>query len=141
MDEIWIFGGYDGLPAMVRHHHGRSYTEIPAKVTGLMCDAGDAIELIEPNGGGYGNPLKRDPKLVREDVLDDFTTIELAREAYGVVIDPRTLEVDQAKTKKLRAQLSKKRGRGFHGELLSLVKLPHRMAVSPHTGKAVAAKR
>ena len=35
----------------------------------------------------------------------------------------------------------KKRGRNFQGELLSLVKLPHRMAVSPHTGKAVAAKR
>ena len=61
--------------------------------------------------------------------------------AYGVVIDPRTLEVDQAETKKLRAQLQKKRGRSFQGELLSLVKLPHRMAVSPHTGKAVAAKR
>ena len=138
---ICIFGGYDGLPAMVRHHQGKTATEIPAKVTGLMCEAGDAIELIEPNGGGYGNPLKRDPKLVVEDILDDFTTIELARDAYGVVVDPKTLAVDQAKTKRLRAQLQKKRGRNFQGELLSLVKLPHRMAVSPHTGKAVAAKR
>ena len=76
-----------------------------------------------------------------EDILDDFTTVELAREAYGVVVDPKTLAVDQAKTKRLRAQLQKKRGRNFQGELLSLVKLPHRMAVSPHTGKAVAAKR
>jgi N-methylhydantoinase B/oxoprolinase/acetone carboxylase alpha subunit len=137
-----IFGGYDGLPAMVRHHKAKGgFEEIPAKVTGFMCEAGEAIELIEPSGGGYGNPLKRDPKLVREDILDDFTSVELAREAYGVVVDPKTFEVDLVKTKKLRAQLQKKRGRNFQGELLSLVKLPHRMAISPHTGKKVAARR
>ena len=132
-----IFGGYDGLPAMVRHHKaGGGFEEIPAKVTGLMCEAGDAIQLIEPNGGGYGNPLKRDPKLVVEDILDDFTTVELAREAYGVVVDPKTLAIDVAATKKLRAKLLKQRGRNFQGELLSLVKLPHRMAVSPHKAAA-----
>lgn len=137
-----IFGGYDGLPAMVRHHKsGGGFEEIPAKVTGLMCDTGDAIELIEPNGGGYGNPLNRDPKLVVQDIMDDFTTLELARDAYGVVLDPKTLEVDLAKTKKLRADLKKKQGRSFQGELLKLVDLPHRMAVSPHSGKPVAPKR
>ena len=127
---------------MVRHHKaGGGFEEIPAKVTGLMCEAGDAIQLIEPNGGGYGNPLKRDPKLVVEDIHDDFTTVELAREAYGVVVDPRTLVLDLAATKKLRAQLTKKRGRNFQGELLSLVKLPHRMAVSPHKAAAKPRKK
>ena len=134
---MYIFGGYDGLPAMVRHHKAAGgFEEIPAKVTGFMCDAGDAIQLIEPNGGGYGNPLKRDPKLVVEDILDDFTSVELAREAYGVVVDPKTLAIDAAATKKLRAKLLKQRGRNFQGELLSLVKLPHRMAVSPHKAAA-----
>jgi 5-oxoprolinase (ATP-hydrolysing) len=137
-----IFGGYDGLPAMVRHHKADgNYEEIPAKVTGLMCQAGDAIQLIEPNGGGYGNPLKRDPKLVVEDILDDFTTLELARDAYGVVVDPKTLEIDMVKTKKLRAQMAKKQGRNFQGELLNLVKLPHRMAVSPHKAAPKAKKK
>jgi hypothetical protein len=43
---------------------------------------------------------------VREDVLDDFTTIGLAREAYGVVFaDERTLELDTAATEALRAEL------------------------------------
>ena len=46
---------------------------------------GEFIEFREPNAAGYGDPLERDPELVREDVLDDFTTIELARDAYGVV--------------------------------------------------------
>jgi N-methylhydantoinase B len=39
-------------------------------------------------------------------VLDDFTTIELARDAYGVVFaDERTLEVDEAATEARRAEL------------------------------------
>ena len=95
-----------------------------------------APDAPPPNGGGYGNPLKRDPKLVVEDILDDFTSVELAREAYGVVVDPKTLAIDVAATKKLRAKLLKQRGRNFQGELLSLVKLPHRMAVSPHKAAA-----
>jgi hypothetical protein len=47
---------------------------------------------------------------VREDVLDDFTTIALARDAYGVVFtDERTLEIDAAATEALRAELRKSR--------------------------------
>jgi len=47
---------------------------------------------------------------VREDVLDDFTTIELARDAYGVVFaDERTLEIDAGATERLRAELRTKR--------------------------------
>ena len=39
-------------------------------------------------------------------MLDDFTTIELARDAYGVVFaDERTLEIDDAATEKLRGEL------------------------------------
>jgi hypothetical protein len=43
---------------------------------------------------------------VREDVLDDFTTVELARDAYGVVFaDEATLEIDGQATERLRADL------------------------------------
>ena len=84
-----IFGGYDGLPAKVDVHHGRRHG---AGHPGQGDRAGSAtpttiIQLTEPNAGGYGDPLDREPQLVLDDVLDDFTTIELAREAYGVVID------------------------------------------------------
>ncbi len=128
-----IFSGYDGLPARVLYHKADgSHVEIPAKVTGHMCDAGEAIQLIEPNGGGYGDPLDRDPKLVVEDILDDFTSVELAREAYGVVVDAGSLAIDEAATAALRAQLRAERGSGFQGELLKLVSMPHPYAVSPH---------
>ena len=44
---------------------------------------------------------------MREDVLDDFTTIELARDAYGVVFrDEQTLEIDEEATAGLREELA-----------------------------------
>ena len=88
--------------------------------------------LTEPNAGGYGNPLDREPQLVLDDVLDDFTTLELAREAYGVVIDGASMTIDSDATDELRARLRTERGHGFQGELLSLVSTPHALAVSPH---------
>ena len=64
---------------------------------------GDVHRVREPNAAGYGDPLERDPAQVREDVLDDFTTIELARDAYGVVFaDEQTLEIDTAATEAQR---------------------------------------
>jgi N-methylhydantoinase B/oxoprolinase/acetone carboxylase alpha subunit len=102
-----VFGGWDGLVASCRKNADRSDEEyLEAKVTGIPFDAGDFIELVEPNAAGYGDPLERNPALVREDVLDDFTTIELARDAYGVVFaDERTLEIDARATEELRGQL------------------------------------
>jgi N-methylhydantoinase B len=110
-----VFGGWDGLVASCRKNADRSDEEyLDAKVTGIPFDAGDFIELVEPNAAGYGDPLERDPALVREDILDDFTTIELARDAYGVVFtDERTLEVDARATEELRQELrSRQDGNG-----------------------------
>ena len=81
-----VFGGWDGLVATCRKNPDTAREEnLQAKVTGIPFGAGDVIEFREPNGGGYGDPLERAPEAVREDVLDDFTTLELARDAYGVV--------------------------------------------------------
>jgi N-methylhydantoinase B/oxoprolinase/acetone carboxylase alpha subunit len=102
-----VFGGWDGLVASCRKNADRSDEEyLEAKVTGIPFDGGDFIELVEPNAAGYGDPLDRDPALVREDILDDFTTIELAREAYGVVFaEEKTLEIDAEATEELRREL------------------------------------
>ena len=53
-------------------------------------------------GGGFGDPLERDPTLVREDVLDGYVSIGGAREDYGVIIDPQTLEVRSEETESVR---------------------------------------
>ena len=88
-------------------------------MTGIPFAAGEFIEFREPNAAGYGDPLDRPPEAVREDVLDDFTTIELARDAYGVVFsDERTLEIDGAATDALRAELRASRGGDVADRLL-----------------------
>jgi N-methylhydantoinase B len=57
-------------------------------------------------GGGWGNPLERDPEKVRMDVLEGFVSLEAARNQYGVVLrtgsNPYFYEVDEEATRKLR---------------------------------------
>jgi N-methylhydantoinase B/oxoprolinase/acetone carboxylase alpha subunit len=102
-----IFGGWDGLVASCRRNPDTSREEyLEAKVTGIPFAAGDVIEFRVPSAAAYGDPLERDPEQVREDVLDDFTTIGLARDAYGVIFaDEQTLEIDREATERRRAEL------------------------------------
>jgi len=55
-----------------------------------------------PAGGGYGNPLERDPQKVADDVLDGVISAETALKDYGVVISAQGV-IDQAATAKARA--------------------------------------
>jgi N-methylhydantoinase B len=52
-------------------------------------------------GGGWGDPLERDPELVRADVREELVSQLAAREHYGVVFHG-DLKVDQDATAKLR---------------------------------------
>jgi N-methylhydantoinase B len=54
-------------------------------------------------GGGWGDPLRRDPERVRQDVEDDFISVDAAEALYGVILDGPDLIVDQARTDRLRA--------------------------------------
>ena len=102
-----VFEGADGTTARVTRNPGYAAAEdMPAKVTGVPCTAGDVIRIEAPNGAGFGNPLERDPTLVRDDVLDGFSTLNRAQEGYGVVLGPEPLlEVDITATNELRAAL------------------------------------
>lgn len=63
-------------------------------------------------GGGWGNPLDRDPDRVRRDVRDEYVTIDGAYRDYGVVItgdpahDPEGLQIDVTATERRRAELA-----------------------------------
>ena len=58
-------------------------------------------------GGGYGEPLDRDPEKVAWDAREGFVSLEKARDVYGVVIDAgaESYAVDQEATRRLRARL------------------------------------
>ena len=60
-----------------------------------------------PGAGGYGDPVERDPELVREDVVAGRVTAEWARRAYGVVIDGE--RVDARATEERRGQIIEQR--------------------------------
>lgn len=68
----------------------------------------DVVRVQTNAGGGFGDPLEREPELVLGDVLDRYVTIDRAREDYGVVIDPQSLTVDSEATQGLRDSLRRR---------------------------------
>jgi len=82
---------------------------LPSKCDRIQVREGDLLHFDTWGGGGWGDPLKRDPEKVRFDVEAGLVTVEGARR-YGVVLD-RNLEVDEKKTAALRARMAKKRPR------------------------------
>jgi N-methylhydantoinase B len=90
--------------------------------TGVELKKGDRIFYASSGGGGFGNPLDRDPNLVLDDVMDEWLTAETARKYYGVAIDIVDAEaldyrINEKETERLRAELRKKgfeEGRGSH---------------------------
>ena len=70
---------------------------------------GDKLRGRDSAGGGYGDPLTRDPKRVLTDVIEGWETIEKARDVYGVIftgmIDDDSLAVDAEATRARRAEL------------------------------------
>lgn len=74
---------------------------------------GEWIRGLESGGGGYGNPLHREPALVLHDVLEGWVTIGAAHDTYGIVLagclEDNSLTVDVPSTKYLRQQLTEQR--------------------------------
>jgi N-methylhydantoinase B len=74
------------------------------KVDVLHLEPGDVVSIFSPSGGGHGDPRRRDPARVRDDVRAGFLTSERARSAYGVVLTEDGA-VDQAATAAARAAM------------------------------------
>ena len=72
----------------------------------FLLQPGEVVTFQTPGGGGYGNPLERDPELVFKDVVNGLVSAPSAHEDYGVslVEGPQGLAVDPDETKKLRHQ-------------------------------------
>ena len=70
---------------------------------------GDVYRCITSGGGGYGDPLLRDPELTRHDVVHGLVSLEKARAVYGVVFEEQSVAVDQAATERQRANIKKQR--------------------------------
>ena len=95
-------GGLDGA-----HSHCLLEAEdgtvevLPARMTKTL-PADHKVVLQTPGGGGMGDPFKRKPEAVLQDVVEEFISAERARTVYGVEINVENMTVDTEKTAVLR---------------------------------------
>ncbi len=76
---------------------------LPSKINRRMAQ-GDLVRHVQPGGGGFGDPLTRDPARVARDVWNTKISAAYAREHHRVVVDPETGVLDAVATTALRAQ-------------------------------------
>jgi N-methylhydantoinase B len=110
-----VAGGRDGSPNELRVRVGTPHEErVTCMANGVPHETGEAFVYDYGGGGGWGDPLERDPQQVLEDVLDEYVSPEAARRDYGVVLsgslEAWDLAVDLDATQQLRA--SRRAGSG-----------------------------
>ena len=104
-----LAGGRDGSHGAIKiQRKGRRRSETFRKITGLQLGAGDILTFLTGGGGGYGDPLTREPGRVAQDVKMGYVSVAQASAAYGVVLKPQSKEVDAVRTEKLRKALRSK---------------------------------
>ena len=101
-----VKGGGDGNASTMHLVHIDGTMEKIPCVGQIELERGMWIRGRESSGGGYGDPLNRDPNRVLRDVIEKYVSIVCAREDYGVVflgnIAEDTLRVDEEATAELR---------------------------------------
>jgi N-methylhydantoinase B len=114
-----VWGIEGGLPSMP---HGltlkRAGAATEERLGSIFSDVpigeGDVFSRPTAGGGGFGDPLEREPKLVIEDIKDDYVSIERAAKDYGVVVhtidaELCEYELDRSATVALRAKMKAER--------------------------------
>jgi N-methylhydantoinase B len=96
-----LAGGREGTNNYLEYVRNGA-VERHGRVARVTLADGELVRSVTGTGGGFGDPREREPERVREDVRDGYVTLECAREVYGVVLDPKTHELDAAKTAVLR---------------------------------------
>ena len=101
-----LFGGKEGEPSMSILKSGKDESIIPTLTTQpLYLKQNDLFQHVMAGGGGYGDPLEREPNLVLKDVIEEKISLNNASENYGVVIiknSKNKFSIDIDATNKLR---------------------------------------
>ncbi|MBI3708811.1 MAG: hydantoinase B/oxoprolinase family protein [Proteobacteria bacterium] len=84
-------------------------THHPKKVDVLRLQPGDTIEFATSGGGGYGDPLAREPALIERDVAYGYVSRDKAMSAHGIVFMGESGAVDAEATRNRRQQLTRAR--------------------------------
>ncbi|WP_298468094.1 hydantoinase B/oxoprolinase family protein [uncultured Erythrobacter sp.] len=104
-----VNGGHPGMRAKKVLERADGSTEIVGnKIEDVAVKEGDLLHFITWGGGGWGDPLERDPELVGLEIRQGLVTPQGARD-YGVVADGDG-QIDEAATNALRDEIRSARG-------------------------------
>lgn len=124
---IGIYGGYRGAPSIAVSMEGTAVNRLlaqnqcPTEIAELggdtrllpYCDfdlkEGDVFYLRTQSGGGYGDPLERDPESVLNDVANGIISERTARDVYAVALLDGGVDLDSAGTESLRNRFRQER--------------------------------
>lgn len=91
-----IEGGLPSIPHGVWLNKGTADERfLGSNFSSVPIGPGDSFTRPSAGGGGFGDPLEREPEAVREDVIDGYVSIERAAKDYGVVIREVDAELDR----------------------------------------------
>ncbi|WP_374445819.1 hydantoinase B/oxoprolinase family protein [Stella sp.] len=101
-----VLGGRSGVPVGSWVETGGVVEgfDTPGKIAGHPVTEGGIVVVRSAGGGGYGDPLLRDPARVAEDVCEGYVSRTAAHDLYGVALDARGA-VDGVATEALRRRL------------------------------------
>lgn len=130
---VWLFGPYKGVTQTPTgpgaYRAGQPMAGVFDAQTNRQNPEGDylyfarqrswrtapyaAFRYVTNAGGGFGDPLSREPERVLRDVRNGYVSLEGAARDYGVAIegdpewDPEGLVLDEAATRRLREERTK----------------------------------
>jgi len=91
-----VCGGDAGAPNRFSVRRGDvtiAPSPLPGKVSGFPLEPDDVVIMETSGGGGYGDPLERDPERVAHDVAEAVIDRAAAVDVYGVVLDADVVDV------------------------------------------------
>ena len=104
-----LYGGSPGAPSENSLNPEGEARPLPSKLT-MTIRRGEVFRHVLAGGGGWGDPLERDPAKVLRDVRNELLSPEKARADHGVVLDTTRWTVDEAATARLREEIRRRRG-------------------------------
>ncbi|HKS62143.1 MAG TPA: hydantoinase B/oxoprolinase family protein [Xanthobacteraceae bacterium] len=101
-----VLGGLAGFPvgAWIDRDGDIEDFDTPGKIAGHSVEEGAAVVIRSAGGGGYGDPLLRDPERVVSDVREGYVSSNAAVRLYGVALRTDG-SVDTAATESLRQRI------------------------------------
>lgn len=102
---VGIGGGKGGITQTLSLYQSDGTAQKAETNSFYTLNEGNVMEMISSGGGGFGDPRLRPAELVAADVRDELVSFKVAREQYGVVVEPETFNVNEEETLKLRNNL------------------------------------